>query len=401
MPDTPAPAPESATPAAPTPPSNQNFADRLASRVANAFAGPAPVPAAPVPETPPAVPAAAAPETPPATPPAVLPTDEGTPDDIIAAIPEEVVPPDGPDLPIDEPEEEETPAAETKEDRAWGKVKTELAETKKQLTARDAAIAQLESRVKELAGGDATDWKAKATELEQQLGVVKLEASPAYVQAVDAPIRAIVSRLDAIAAEYGIDPGELSDAVSISDKKVRAAKVDELVGGLAPHDRLEVHTLGRDADAIFAKKDELIKNHDKVLAELEEEARKVESAAAATRAAERVAAVDLVIPRIVAKIPELKDFLGTIQDELKETDFDALPPHLKAYNAAAGRAVPKLQKQILQLRKDLQEALNDVSATRSASPKIGDTPAATPPANPNEKIGDRLARKLQAAAPIR
>lgn len=415
MPDEPAPA--AAAPVAAPTPSGGGFLERASARVAAAFqqggdlitaSTPAVAPAAAptVPETPPVVatPAAAVvPAVEPAKPavekiePEIEPVkvdDLGLP---LGALGEEAtteeVPPAG--------EEDPNAPQDPKAARAFKTLRTELTAANAAVLAAAAERDQLRAQLEEFkaTNPDVEGLKAKVTEYENLLSVTRLQSSPAYIEAVEKPYQAIITKADEIAAQYELDKIELSNALSIPDRKERTKALSALLTGVDETDRLDVHDLGREVEKIAAKERDLIANADKALKELEAEAENVQKQEIAKRVAERKDTVAKVIPYMAGKLPTFRTAIEGLSEKLATTDLLAVPTAELVYNAAAGELVPTIIKQLNQVQRDLEAALEENEKFRRSSPGGGPGAAPAGPAVVDAKEGfqSRVTKRLSAA----
>ncbi len=344
------------------------FIARVSARMAEAPVEPAPepikAPAAPEPATSPEPASAAEPEIP------EVPdeAEEVEVDDFGLPIDKPVEP----DPADDKPEEGEDDL-DPKARHAWKTVRTELKSEKAARQAAEAKLAEIEARLneREASTPDLTELQAKVAEYEKVLAVTKLEASPAYQEAVEKPFQAVITRLDEIAAQYEIDNIALSKAVAIPDKKERAAALKDLLVGVDDDDRLEVRELARNVEKIVEKQAELVTNADKALAELEAEAEKKQAAEIAARAEERKQTVAKVIPHIAKKVPSFAAQIEALAGKIADTDLAARPVTRQVFDAAAGELLPTVLADRAKLLKDLQDALEENEKLRRSTPGSG------------------------------
>lgn len=308
-------------------------------------------------------------------------------------------------LPIDQPEtpepESEDPETQTPDGRAFKTLRTELKAEKAARLALETRARELEQRIqeREAESPDVAALEAKIKEYEQTLSVTRLEASPAYKEAIETPYRQVVAKADELAERYEIDKTELTDAIAIPDRKERAAKLRDLLVGVEDMDKLEILDLGREVEKISARHQELIQNADKALAELEAQQTAAQKAELAERTRERRDAVEKLIPHMASRLPSFREDIEKLQGQLADTDFSALPATRQAYNAATGELLPVVLRRWNQTQRDLEAALDELKAYRDASPGAGAgvTPAAKTPGSDGlgrtfqERIANRLA----------
>lgn len=368
------PDPTSSTPPAPATPEPQapagggggDIVSRIQAKLAAAEAPPAPAAApepAPVPQVKPeAAPAPASPEVPEIEP--ELADAEPTVADL--------------GLPIDAPAADgndgnDNDEPSTPDGRAFKTLRTELKSEKAARAALEAKVREYESKIaeREATTPDVAALEAKIAEYEKTISVTRLEMSPAYKAAVEEPYRQIVTKADEFAEKYDIDKIELTEALGITDRKERAAKLKDLLVGVEDLDKLEILDLGREVEKVAAKQKELLENADKALAELEAEQTRQKQEELAARVAERKTAVNQVLPHMASRLPSFKDAILGLQDSLADTDFTALPAVKQAYHVAAGELLPTVLKDRNRIQKDLESALDELRALREAAPGSG------------------------------
>lgn len=345
-----------------------DIVSRIQAKLAAAEAPPAPAAApepAPAPQVKPeTAPAPASPEVPEIEPELadVEPTvaDLGLPIDAPAT--------DGNDDDATSGDEPSTP-----DGRAFKTLRTELKSEKAARAALEAKARELEAKIaeREATTPDVAALEAKIAEYEKTISVTRLEMSPAYKAAVEEPYRQIVTKADEFAEKYDIDKIELTEALGITDRKERAAKLKDLLVGVEDLDKLEILDLGREVEKVAAKQKELLENADKALAELEAEQTRQKQEELAARVAERKTAVSQVLPHMASRLPSFKDAILGLQDSLADTDFTALPAVKQAYHVAAGELLPTILKDRNRIQKDLESALDELRALREAAPGSG------------------------------
>lgn len=280
-------------------------------------------------------------------------------------------------LPIDETDEQSPEEASDMTDKAGRRFKElrgELKTTRTELESERASRTQLEARLKELEAADSSveELRTKVQEYEQQLSVVKLEATQAYQQEVQQPLQYIVSNIDSIAEKYGINPDALIDAVALSDQAEQDAAFEDLLVGVNERDKLKVYALADELTPVMAQRQKLHDNVNDALAELEEHQQRQEERTSLERMEKRKEINDIVAKKMAQKIPFLKSDESIRFDEVTsktaETDFESLDDANKVYSYMSGLLVPKLVKQIAQLRSELEQSFDELSDFKKATP---------------------------------
>lgn len=279
-------------------------------------------------------------------------------------------------LPIDEETEE---VEEIPKDKAGYRIK-ELKEEiktkwKPEIAAKEQELAQVKARLTELEveAARAKELEEKTKQYEQELSVLELTKTEAWHKEIKEPTRAISDNLVEIADRYGIDYDKLAEAVENRDNKVARAMIKDLVSGMdvSPDDLYEINDLRGKMQPILQRMDDLYANADKALLELKARSEQETAEQIAARAEERRKATSLVAERVAAKIPLLAEEIKTLSSQVGDTDFDALDPQNKAYNALAGNLLPKMLKQLSQLKSEYDTALDELEKFRRAKPNPG------------------------------
>lgn len=289
--------------------------------------------------------------------------------------------PDQSKLPIDDlavdDDVEDVPSSD-KAGRRIQELKAEIKTSyKPRITELEQQIAERDARLLELKGGSEELEKLRETikSYETEMSVVKLERTPAFIKEVTEPFDAIQTKTDSIIEQYDLDSKAVYAAFAEPDEGKRRAALKEVTSGLEidVDDAVELRSLARDVQPLYAKRDELYANADKALAELGARAEQETAAQALARAEERGKATDLVASRVTKALPFLKDL---ITDELvgavKDTDQDALDPQNKAYNHLAGVTLPKLASQYSKVLAERDKLLDEIASYQKSSARVGD-----------------------------
>ena len=287
-------------------------------------------------------------------------------------------PPDLGKLPIDDVEDDAPPEPVEKGDKVGRRIealKTEIKATWKPKVAElEQTKAQLEAQLLELKGSSGTveELRQKIASYETEMSVVKLERTEAFKETYQKPMDAIESKAREIAETYGLEIPKLFQAFAATEEKDRRALLKETLSGLEidDDDRDLLRDLIRDAQPLYAKRDELYANADKALLELEARKEKETAEQASARAEERVRTTDLVVGRIASKLPFLKEIVSGVADTVKSTNLENVGVEMQTYNALAGETLPKVAKMVRELQNERDQLLDELAAYRKASPRI-------------------------------
>ena len=335
-------------------------------------------------------PAPAAPAPEPAPEPKPVKAKAAKPADPIKAL-DDAAPQDDPDsmnLPIDNMGEADEPDADSSDDNPYDKgtpqhrrfeqFRKENGSLKTELDAERQTRTQLESRVKEIeaAAAKAQELEEKIKGYEAKITVTNLTESEAYQEQIAKPLIGILERSDAIADRYGIDRDELAETLEITDDGARRKAFKELTSGLDidPDDALEMRALAKEVLPLKARREELLANADKALAELDATKTRAEQEATLRAAEERKETVDKVAKHIATRLPFLKTLEGVDFDELvssvKESDFNALDTPNKAYSQIAAQLLPQVIRSYDKAIKEVERLSDDIAKYRKQTPRV-------------------------------
>lgn len=246
----------------------------------------------------------------------------------------------------------------------WKPRVAELEETVKQ---RDSRLAELEAFAKER-----EELVEKVKTYEAEMSITKLEKTPAFIKEVAEPETRIVDSAMKIIEHYGLNEKAIFAALEEPDSLKRSAAFKAATSGLDvdPDHAYELRKLADEAQVVMAKRADLYANADKALAELGARAEKETAAQAIARAEERVKATDLVVGRIVKKLPFVADMVKAVADTVKETNFGELDVQKQAYNVMMGEAFPKLAVAHAKLQAQYDAALDEIAAYTKADPRV-------------------------------
>lgn len=373
------------------PVTNTNVEASFANTLQTAILGGEPS-AADAPETPPA-PAA---ETPPA--PETPPTEPVDPLKALAGEEE----PDKSKLPIEEEEPTEEPEPVTT-DKAGKRIqalkeeiktsyKPKIAELESTLSAKEARLAELEAQA-----ARAKELEDQVSQMRQEMKVVELRRDPEFIKEVTEPLETLSNKVASIADTYGLDPSKLVNAIAEPDENKRRGLLKDVLSGVdvdIDH-AIELRTIATKTHEIYAKEDALIKDAEGALAELAARREGETAAQAAARAEERGKAAEVAASAITKALPFLNELMPDLAKRVKDTPFETLDPTRAAYNALAGEALPKVKKELDLKQRELDEALDELSKYRKATPRASGQTGA-PPATPQRFI--ELDKALMAGA---
>lgn len=282
-------------------------------------------------------------------------------------------PTDDPDSDKDNPYDKGTP-----QHRRFAEMRKETGSLKTELDAERQTRTQLEARVKEIeaTAARAIELEEKIKGYEAKITVTNLTESEAYREQIAAPLIDILERSDAIAERYGIDRDQLAETLEIADDRSRRAAFKELTSGydIDPDDALEMRALAKEVLPLKARREELLANADRALAELDAGKTRAEQEQTLRAAEERKETVDKVAKHVTTKLPFLKTLEGVNFDELvtnvKESDFNTLDTPNKAYSQIAAQLLPKLVKSYDAAIRQVEQLSDDLAKYRKQTPRV-------------------------------
>ena len=269
-------------------------------------------------------------------------------------------------------------------------------------TAEPEALKAATDRISEL------ESQIKTTE--QANSVLRLEDTQAYKDTIIKPQQEILSRSDAIAERYGVDRDELANLMGVSDRRALSDGLNKLMGDdIADADKFELYDLSRHTEATFAKRKELADNADGALKEAEELAEKERERGALKARQGREEAAKATVDRLSSKAKFILDTVGddSVQeavDDIVERDIDALSEQDRAFARLSAKAVAPLARRILKLERELEDANDELTARRKASPGGGGKGGGGAPTKdsseeevPPGNFADRLSSRIEEA----
>jgi hypothetical protein len=135
-----------------------------------------------------------------------------------------------------------------------------------------------------------------------------------------------------------------------------------------------MRALAKEVLPLKARREELLANADKALAELDATKTRAEQEATLRAAEERKETVDKVAKHITTKLPFLKSLEGVDFDELvssvKESDFNALDTPNKAYSQIAAQLLPQVIRSYDKAIKEVERLSDDIAKYRKQTPRV-------------------------------
>lgn len=290
---------------------------------------------------------------------------------------------------------------------AFRTLRKEKQEIARQRDAFQSELDQLKSRSTELEGerGIREELEQKVKEYEEKLNVTNIEKSPVFQKAVTEPAREIGKATEKFADQYGVDLRQLDQVFDIADEDKRKAAFRELFSGIDidPEDGMGIRILANEFRTIVSKRDEILSDTEKTLAELEAIQTRQQEREAVLRAEERRTTTKQLADHVVRKLPILKALEGfdfdKVMQETGETDLDVLDVPNKAYNSMAGKALPKVVTQYQKALKQIEELSDEIEKIKQSSPRPGGSmPVSVGQANAaaaaeGETVAERFARQ--------
>jgi hypothetical protein len=274
--------------------------------------------------------------------------------------------------------------------RALRKEKQEIA---RQRDAYQTELEQIKARSTELEGERTIreELEAKVKEYEAKLAITRIEESPVYQKAVMEPYSKIADATEKFATQYGVALRDLDKVFDIADDTKRKEGFKILLSGLDidPEDQLEIRALAKEYRSITAKREEILSNSEKTLAELEAIQKEQNEREAAIKAEERRGTTKQVAEYLTRKLPVLKSLEGFDYDkaseEVAETDLSSLDAPNQAYNAIAGKALPKVTRAYRAALAQVEQLTDELEKIRRSAPSPGRS-MPVPPGGSNQPV---------------
>ena len=284
------------------------------------------------------------------------------------------------DSPLDaldevEPEKDWTPQAA----KRFKALKSELKSSKTRLQELENTLSEREARLEELkAIADNPEYeqlKTKVESYEKELLVTKLESSPIYKELVAEPLSQLVSEADAIAEKYSVDANELLDAIALEDEAAQDEALSDLLATANDRDRFRIYKIVEQIKPILHQRAVLQENAQEALQEAELLQQAQTQQQLAERAAERKQAATAVAEQIGRKLTFLDGIDGVdlkaITQRVAEQDISTLSPVDSAFHAFSAQLLPKVAREYLTLRKELDVLTDKLAKYDRATPRAG------------------------------
>ncbi len=263
--------------------------------------------------------------------------------------------------------------------RRFKQLKSELKSSKTRLSELESSLNEREARLKELeAIADNPEYdqlKNRVEEYEKELLVTKLESSQIYKELVAQPLAELVSETDAIAEKYQVDANELLDAIALEDEAAQEEALADILAAASDRDRFRVYKIIEQIKPILHQRSVLQENAQEALREAEQLTETQTKQQLAERAAERQKAASAVADKIRAKLTFLEGVDGVdfaaLSKKVAETDPSTLNPVDAAFQSYAAQLLPKIAREYVSLRKELDTLTDKLSKYDRASPRAG------------------------------
>ena len=224
------------------------------------------------------------------------------------------------------------------------------------------------------------------------------------------PQQEILKRTDAIAERYGVDRDDLANLMGVADRRALSEGIIRLMGDdVVDADKFELYELSRHTEATFAKRKQLADNAEGALREAEELAEKERERSALKARQGREEAAKDTVDRLSSKAKFILDTVGedAVQeavDDIAERDIDALSEQDRAFARLSAKAVAPLARRILKLERELEDANDELTARRKASPGGGGKGGGGAPTEDSSEeevspgnFADRLSSRIEEA----
>lgn len=296
-----------------------------------------------------------------------------------------------------EPEKDWTPQAA----KRFKALKNELKSSKSRLQELESALTEREARLEELkAIADNPEYEQLRTKVdgyERELLVTKLESSAVYKELVAEPLAQLVSEADALAEKYSVDANELLDAIALEDEAAQDEALSDLLATANDRDRFRIYKIVEQIKPILHQRAVLQENAQEALQEAEALQQVQTQQQLVERAAERKQAATAVAEQIGRKLTFLDGIDGVdlkaISQRVAEQDTSKLSPVDSAFQSFSAQLLPKVAREYLSLRKELDSLTDKLAKYDRATPRAGgggSSPAGTPTGNDGKSFVDAV-----------
>lgn len=277
---------------------------------------------------------------------------------------------------------EEPPAGvRTKEaQEAWKRMR--LAE--KKLPTLEKELAELKTKLEsssKLADADPLKkeietLRQRDEEREKEAAIWRVERTQAWKAEISEPLGKLEEGALAIAKEYEINPDNLLDALTIRDRKVRSAKLSELIEAIPQVEQHEVLTIASHVQSVLAKRDAMEANAHEAWKEAQAREKEIaekttnERRAAEMRAAEELRPKLADAAKLLAREGETHEaYAARIIDKVSAVPFDEHPAETKVYMAAAAGLLEDMAPALKAAKAEIAALKKQVSGMSAANPR--------------------------------
>lgn len=309
---------------------------------------------------------------------------------------QEDIAPETEEKPADEQQvESEEKEEEVSEDESDTKNMSESAgakfkELKSELKTYKTKVAELEKAVEESKttasnNEEVEQLRSRLAEVEQEIAVSRVEATPEYQRAVLEPTQAILDTAASMAERYKINTSKLVNALREESQSEGSDALTELAADFSERDRVRLYRMADDLADVARRRTYLKDNAAQALQEMQQEAAAYEKEQETAAMRQMSEAVDKTWDDLFSK----KEFItsldtGTldkVKKFAKETDYFAAPPEERAYAVYSGLLLPQVVTKLEAAQSRVAELEKAVAKYKKASPKVSGNTDTTPAAN--------------------
>lgn len=259
----------------------------------------------------------------------------------------------------------------------WGEIKAEKKALERELQQLKAQLTE-KSKLQDAdpLRKEAEEYKRKYEELEKEAATWRIEKTSAYENEVTKPLLQIENEVTEIANRHDIEADKVLAAFNEPDPKVREKMLEDIAEFMPQSSRYKLFALNDRCIDAFKKAGELHQNAQAAMQELTareqvlREQSKAESKAQEIRAIEsNLEKLKKVASNFVLDDQSPEKFIDELKAEASETSFDELSPEDKAFAVIASTSLPKINKVITALRKEIKSLRSEISGYGSAMPR--------------------------------
>jgi len=257
-------------------------------------------------------------------------------------------------------------------------LKEELKDSRSELDQLRQRTKEQESKINEMTAlvenKDVEELQARVEQYEHAQMFSNLEQSNAYKESVTKPLEALMGQADVIADKYDIDPNMLIDVIALDDSDAQDEKISELLPNASDRDKARIYRIIEELNPILERRKVLFENVEAASREAEMLQETKNKQELAEKARHRSDVTKNVMERITEKLPFVKTIEGldlkAIESKAAGIDPSVIHPVDFAYNAVSAQLFPKVVREYVAMRKEIESLTDKLAEYETAEPTI-------------------------------